>query len=58
MNNFVGEQIVVIVFEDGHYLSGNSLLKLKFEQELNPSSDDKSKVYNVKLKESKYYNVD
>ncbi len=58
MHNFVGEQIVVIVFEDGHYLSGDSLLKVKFEQELIQNSDEKTMVYNVKLKESKYLNVD
>lgn len=55
MNGFVGEQIVVIVFEDDHYLSGDSLLKLNFEQEFNTNPDAKSKVYNVKLKGSKYH---
>ncbi len=51
MTDFVDEQSVVIVFEDGHYLSGDSLLKINFEQNFHP--DEKIKVYSVKLKGSK-----
>ena len=52
------EQIVVIIFEDRHDLSGDSLLKINLEQEFNQNeakteTDEKYKIYSVKIDRSK-----
>ncbi len=44
---------MIIVFEDGYYLGGDSLLKVNFEHEFNSKSNEKIKVHSVKLKGSK-----